>query len=430
MSSLADYQTKHLFLLIGNNPLPNYVAIKLLAGENTTAHLVHSAETLVFAQRLENKLKDECKFAEKICVKPSSANEIKKKIEARLGNINGSIGLNYTGGTKAMAVHVYRTIAGKASDAKFSYLDPRNLAMMVDAPEAVESDTCFSLGKPDGDDKEKEYFRKTKISLEDLLYLHQLELFQHTRNKPRIRLEPRGLKIAEAIQSEAIEKDDWREFQKKLRKVYENVKEGTGYQPYSNRNEEQMNAGLRSKKINFPGDLPDLANAFEENFPSRNVIQAGEMVLANLPHDLSAIEFVNFLRGTWLEDFVLSRVKQVRDECFLKYCGASVETALRNDKRKRFFELDVVAMRGYRLFAISCSQESAVFKAKHKLFEAVHRAKQLGGDEARIALVCLAQSREVDNIKAQLEEDHIEVFGREDLGNLEQELEKWFNRKG
>ncbi|HLM62452.1 MAG TPA: DUF1887 family CARF protein [Pyrinomonadaceae bacterium] len=424
MSSLADYQTEHLFLLIGNNPLPNYVAMKLLANENTTVHLVHSAETLVFAQRLENKLKDGCKFAEKICVKPSSANEIKKKIEARLGGISGSVGLNYTGGTKAMAVHVYRAIAGKVSEAKFSYLDPRNLAMLIDAPEAVESEMCFSLGKPEGNDYEKEYFRKTKISLEDLLYLHQLELFRDIRD------EPRGLKIAEAIQSEAVGKDSWWKFQKKLREDFENAKKEIGYQPYNNRNEEQMKAQLRLKKIKFPGDLSNLAGTFEENFLSRNIIKLGEMVLANLPEDLSAIEFVNFLLGTWLEDFVLSRVKQVKEKCFLKYCGASVETSLRNNKKKRFFELDVVAMRGYRLFAISCSQESSVFKAKHKLFEAVHRAKQLGGDEARIALVCLAESWDINNIKTQLEEDHIEVFGREDLGNLEQELERWFNRKG
>lgn len=424
MSSLADYQTEHLFLLIGNNPLPNYVAMKLLAVENTTVHLVHSAETLVFAQRLQNKLKDECKFAEKICVKPSSANEIKKKIESRLEGISGSVGLNYTGGTKAMAVHVYRTIVGKVSDAKFSYLDPRNLAMLLDSPEAVESEICFNLVKPDGNDEEKEYFRKTKISLEDLLYLHQLELFRDIRN------EPRGLKIAETIQSEAIGKDGWWKFQRKLRKVFDAVQKETDYNPYNNRNEAKMNALLRLEKIDFPLDLPDLAGAFEENFPGRNVIRSGGMFLVNLPGELNAIDFVNFLLGTWLEDFVLSRVKKVKDKCFLKYCGSSLETALRNNRKKRFFELDIVAMRGYRLFAISCSQESSVFKAKHKLFEAVHRAKQLGGDEARIALVCLAKSGDINNIKTQLEEDHIEVFGREDLGKLEQELEKWFNRKG
>ena len=31
MPDIGDYQTDHLFLLIGGNPLPNYVAAKLLS---------------------------------------------------------------------------------------------------------------------------------------------------------------------------------------------------------------------------------------------------------------------------------------------------------------------------------------------------------------------------------------------------------------
>lgn len=425
-------QTEHLFLLIGKNPLPNYVAVKLLATEQTTIHLIHSSDTLVYAQRLENKLKEDCNFAEKICVQPSEANKIKKKIEDRLNSISGRVELNYTGGTKAMAVHVYRAIASKVSNAKFSYLDPRSLAMLIDPPEGVEEEICFYLGKPNGGAEEQEYFKKTKVSLDDLLYLHKLTPFQAARSKSR------GMIIVEAIQTEAIEKDSWWDFQKALRKIFEDTRKRTNYNAYNEANRDQMEQQLRLQSVDFPRDLPNLTRAFGENFPSNTVIDSNELVLANLPNDVSAIEFVNFLIGTWLEDFTLSRMietkdsndKTVKEKCFLESCGSSLEIALPKNDKARFFELDVIAMRGYRLFAISCSQESSIFNVKRKLFEAVHRAKQIGGEEARIGLVCLAKSSDINKIKSQLEEDHIEVFGKEDLGDLEQKLEKWFNREG
>ncbi len=424
MLNLVDYKTEHLFLLIGENPLPNYVAAKLLATPNRTIHLIHSAKTVVYAQRLENKLKDKINFAEKICIKPSNSDDIRKKITSRIEVIQGTIGLNYTGGTKAMAVHVYRTIVGKQPNAKFSYLNPRNLEMIFDPPEGVDAEVVFSLNKPNGTHDEKLNFKNTKISLDELLYLHKLTKFSDKRN------EPRGIRIIEALQSEAIEKDSWWKFQKDLRKVFNATQENTKYNAYDERNKSQMETQLRLKTVNFPNDLPYLAIAFGETFS--NLINASQLVLAHLPNDVSAINFVNLLLGTWLEDFVLSKIKNVKDECFLEDYGSSLEIAIpdknpSNPKRK-FFELDVVAMRGYRLFAVSCTQESSVFKAKHKLFEAVHRAKQIGGDEARIGLVCLAKSLDINKIKSQLEEENIEVFGKEDLPKLDQELEKWFNQ--
>jgi hypothetical protein len=434
--SIIDYQTEHLFLLIGKNPLPNYVAAKLLANERTTVHLIHSSDTLVYAQRLENKLKGACQFAEKICVQPSEANKIKGKITERLGGINRSVGLNYTGGTKAMAVHIYRAVADKAPNAKFSYLDPRSLAVLIDPPEGVEDERRFYLGKPNGSTEEQENFKKTKISLDELLYLHKLILFQDVRPKPR------GIKIVEAIQSEAIEKDSWWDFQKALRRCLDDAQKASNYNAFNEANKGEMEKQLRKQQIEFPSDLSNLKKAFAENFPCQNVISTNQLALANLPNDVDAIEFVNFLLGTWLEDFTLSRMieikdgngKAVQEKCYLESCGSSLEVALpqkkATDPKRRFFELDVVAMRGYRLFAISCSQESSIFKVKRKLFEAVHRAKQIAGDEARIGLVCLAKSSNINKIKSQLEEDHIEVFGREDLANLDEKLEKWFNREG
>jgi len=44
-------------LLIGENPLPNYVAAKLLLNDGGTAYLEHTADTVEQAKRLKNILK-------------------------------------------------------------------------------------------------------------------------------------------------------------------------------------------------------------------------------------------------------------------------------------------------------------------------------------------------------------------------------------
>jgi hypothetical protein len=91
------------------------------------------------------------------------------------------------------------------------------------------------------------------------------------------------------------------------------------------------------------------------------------------------------------------------------------------------FEFDVAFLRGYQLFGISCSMTSKHSLCKEKLFEAYLRAKQLGGDEARVALVsCYEEDTErlkkeisfiVQNIK-------IEVFGKKDLMNADKFAKK------
>ncbi len=94
-----------------------------------------------------------------------------------------------------------------------------------------------------------------------------------------------------------------------------------------------------------------------------------------------------FLKGEWLEDRVATLVREVLDSergsyrlhtgVFVNVCGHQ-------------FELDVLILRGHRLFAVSCSTETKdQHICKGKLFEVAYRARQLGGDLARFAFVCL-----------------------------------------
>ena len=53
------------------------------------------------------------------------------------------------------------------------------------------------------------------------------------------------------------------------------------------------------------------------------------------------------------------------------------------------FEMDVVAVRGYRVFLFSCTVDQKTHLVKSKLFEAANRTDRIGGEHARAAMVCL-----------------------------------------
>lgn len=87
-------------------------------------------------------------------------------------------------------------------------------------------------------------------------------------------------------------------------------------------------------------------------------------------------------------------------------------------------------MRDYQLFALSCTTTDKHSLCKQKLFEAALRARQLGGAEARVALVCCHDRPEL--LKAELEivtrDRKLAVFGRQDLEHLSQKIADWIGQ--
>jgi hypothetical protein len=177
------YRTDHLFLLVGKNPLPNYVAARLLANTGATIWLLHSDDpdegpsgTKRAAEELETALlKREPGLA--VCLEgiPSSNNlGIETRIREILhqNRLVGTIGLNYTGGTKVMSVHVYRVLEQKLAKDRprliFSYLDPRKLALRVDGHGTASQQTFPIMQNPS-------LRQLVEISLDELAALHGYE---------------------------------------------------------------------------------------------------------------------------------------------------------------------------------------------------------------------------------------------------------------
>ena len=80
------------------------------------------------------------------------------------------------------------------------------------------------------------------------------------------------------------------------------------------------------------------------------------------------------------------------------------------------FELDVVAVLGYQIVVVSCTLDSKQDLIKQKGMEAILRARQLGGDEARAIVLC-----STDRNSAKLVEDEL----KDEMGSASEPLQVW-----
>ncbi len=420
MTLLDENKVEHLILLVGGNPLPNAVAGKLLVASGGTITLVHSKDTVhskdpvhskgtfEVARRLEEWLKAQqvAGAVRLIGVSESSPTCIVQRVQERLSAVNArSVGLNYTGGTKVMSVHAYRAIEqwareqrnkGKSIKTVFSYLDARTLQLIFDPTSADSSEQREYVG------------RALELKLEDLLKLHGWTL-QHVPTRKAL-LSATARALAKACGNDAGFSDwnQWidNEFSPKCRssdkKDWKSPKELQNVRlelPKSNHLEEVIQS-LRSE-LGLSKDSADfgLVHSCFNNKPQR---------------------FCEWLYGKWLEHYVLDVLNELAGSLCLHECAQNIVL-----KEVRF-EVDVIAIRGYQLFVFSCSTDTQKGLLKLKLFEAYVRARQLGGDEARVALVCC--NKYPDRLEHEMRRDidpHIRVFGREHLAKLDENLKEW-----
>lgn len=410
------YHSDHLFLLVGKNPLPNYVAARLLAKTNATIWLLHSDDpdegpsgTKRAAEELEIALlKREPDLTVRLEGIPSSNN---LGIETRIRDIlhqmhqkglAGKIGLNYTGGTKVMSVHVYRVLEQELAEYQprpvFSYLDPRELALRVDGHGTISPPIFPIMQSPT-------LRQKVEISLDELIALHSLEPAPPS---------PTG----------------WAEADGKLLDLCAAIAQvhatPTGFK--------QWRLWIRKERLQ---SLPDL-----KYYPKLDPVcvaldslcggqSTGDSVAKRLrPHannpKLTSCD--KWFKGVWLEEHSAACVRQVANKVHIHDIDQNLEYKTKQAGIERL-ELDIAAMIGYQLFSISCQATQDRGAAKFHLFEVYVRAWQLGGDEARASLVCLLEdptSLEKEVAQEWDTEGQLRVFGRHDLKDLASAFERWF----
>ena len=414
-----ERKVDHLILLVGGNPVPNAVAAKLLAKRGGTISLIYSEGSSSIAECLRDWLtKADYVLSQTRPINEAQSSSIMQEIERVLTNEHNTkhIGLNYTGGTKAMAVHAFRAVEewGKSHNIRVdcSYLDARSLQMVFESP----NESSYVGGD-------------VKFELDDFVKLHGWKLKHEPRKSAIMPATATAIGNIYAEFSSASDKNP---------NPYKAWKEAVLYVVFKKDGRWVSFNKNADTELNWPSDpkLEFVAQALkaelkQSEFPMLSVRSATKTLA------LDTEDFVKWLDGIWLEHRVLAALSQLPKN-LLDLCTV-------NDKQQLYqgvkpnkdneFDLDAAAIAGFQLFAFSCGTaagKQAKGELKLKLFECIIRARQLGGDQARAALVCPVDDPDKlqNEVAAQLEtgsqgQSRVKVFGGKSLANLETELSTW-----
>lgn len=410
----TSLQVEHLLLLVGRNPLPDAVAAQLLVPRTGVVSLIHSPATAEFALNLASWL---IRRGHKVVMREiheSNPASIFAGVKERLGDVRTArVGLNYTGGTKTMAVHAYRAAerwaAAQHAALSCSYLDARALALVFDP-----------LDPASGAEPDRRYVgRAFDLGFEELLELHGLKAPKRLHKEPFLPAAARALAQANADHAGLAA---WLAWKRGALDSYHK----------KNNPDEWDRKRLAEDALSMPTDpalQPFVQTLIAELGLPDGTREVNLAVVSRQAGQDDPAYFADWLAGKWLEHHLLDLFWALAPESHLHHCaqGVVVDFAKVNSTLIDF-EMDAIAMRGYQLFVASCSVDANKRRLKLKLFEAFVRARQLGGDEARVALVC--RSPVPDEIEAEMKRDvdpegRIRVFGLPHWAELREHLRTW-----
>ncbi len=353
-----------LFLLVGSNSFPNYLTSLILKPRSII--LFYSSETEKIKDNLKDGLKEKLADSsiDEICVRKATvATETYKVFHeafrktfhetSRAANIH----LNYTGGTKIMAANArmaFKDAGGE--DKQASYLDERKGILRFDDDYEIKLST-----------------ESFELKLDDILKLH-------------------------GIKKRAKEKTPFSSIFKDAGRISE--------------------LELADKILKLVCNEPKYAKELYDNCQEASAINLGKELKKLLDTDLSTVCFTEdgwskdirkkvaaFFKGGWLEIWCSELLRGMLKG---NEVSVSVNCIRAND---RSFEIDLAVIYEHRLYVISCTTASDLKLCKSKLFEVAIRARQLGGDLARSALVCLCHGSDSNGSYAgQLRKDIEDIW--------------------
>ncbi|TZE82171.1 DUF1887 family protein [Calorimonas adulescens] len=378
--AMERYRTKYLMLLVGKNPLPNYVVAKLFEGYAKKIVFVHSAGTAKYADNIKNLLESGFEDYEHREVDVTNPEDIYSKIKSWLeekkksGEIRSTsdINLNYTGGTKSMSINAYKALSNvfKNGTINTSYLDARSLSLLC-------NDVSTGCVRD-----------KVPVSIEDIVKLHGLEY----KSNPRERII--NCELSSKLYNMSLDPKKFDAFKQQISNELRKENDKTKWRPPSE---------LKSKNVDINGK-------------EHNIDQLRKEFGYNECEDVC-----KYLDGVWLEDYVLGLIDEIRKgkagrDLKITDIAGSVNTYIGTGKKNNMpdFEVDVVVMKGYQLYAISCTTARERGLCKSKLLEVYVRSHQLGGDEARVCLIGYYNNSDDKSFGGPSERMELEI--RNDLG--------------
>lgn len=416
---MNEYTFKHLILLIGTNPLPNYVVATYFIKKNPNLEMIYlisseenksinQSSSEEIAKRLDELLKKKNERIQVILKYKINDISNDKSIIDNISTLCKEIGeenfvhFNYTAGTKSMIVHSYTTIKEFFKDnASFSYLDAKSFRLNFD-----KDKHCYS---------NSEDLRKViKVNLDDLINLHNFKIIRESSIEC----------FSELLKSfkQLIEDNKIYDFYKDFRRQEfldkdENIAKFIEIEKIGNGKQISKESFDLLSKRNFQDDseflkmnnlLPDDFKLFDSEkkliSPNRN---AGKVI--------------KFFDGYWYERLIEEKLKEVscidQDNIYTNFEIKNKDCENPNQK----FEIDIIYIKGYQFFGISITTSNVKNLCKSKGFEVIHRSKQIAGDEAKCILITLlSDENKASLVQQELQQvigvnENIIVLGIDDL---------------
>lgn len=371
--------------LVGENPLPVYLGIKQLATPEAEVVLVYSEATKPQAQNIKallDKVRVTNGNGERTCITnqvvqlcdPYCPRQVRETLDAVVARLNHpqNYALNYTGGTKVMSD--YGLLAWM---------------LMQQAPHRQERSTglawpevknAFYLEEPSG----KFHFHDDEVplivapTLEELLALHGVE-----------RLPERP--APDASQADIEKMFGWYD-DGSQRNVFNEVQHAVKWRQelHTQKSKQQYHwlwpqfdraLGSWQQDCSWWKLLSLITNDTAQRWlddpalPDNPEAYQGSLLEARL-------RFI--VHGLWFELWVRDILRKIHGPQQEIVMGAEMTI----DGQR--FESDVMTIIGHRLFYFSVTTASAEGVCKEKMFEAMHRARQIGGGLAYSCVVSLA----------------------------------------
>lgn len=354
-----------LVLLVGGNPIANYALIEYFKNNGNSqipkynsVMLIYTSQTKNLAQNIEN-LKNDVNFINiDLGNKESNLNYIKDTILTKLNDIGNieSIHLNYTGGRKPMSVGAFLAINEftKSPKKKYTDINPNNYKL------TLEDGNTYLKGA-------ETISSKLNIPISDFYQLHGL-------TKPTFQTT-----VSEFFSEK---------FCMFLLDKCENSEEEFYIHLWDKKN---------IKNLDCRESLPEY---IDKNISNKK---------------LKSLQ--RFIKGIWLEEYLFTLLKEIKDECDITDIAYNVE-AYNRDKK---FEVDVVAISGYKSFVFSCTTGYNAGNIKQKAFEVDKKSEQIGGRVSKAIVISLANNEGIKGLKSDM--NHIEktfhAIGIEDIKDKE-----------
>ncbi|MBI2567940.1 MAG: hypothetical protein HYV63_12990 [Candidatus Schekmanbacteria bacterium] len=375
-----------LILLVGSNPLPSYLSA--CAQRPSRVALVYTEETKDAKDRLRRELAralgEGVTFDEPFVSDATCATTVRRVLDSLVpSDGDRDVLLSYTGGTKVMAAHARLAFSSRGRPEHASYLDEGDIKREA------------RLRFDDGNSKPlSDYSEPPPLTLATVLALHGIT------HKPREARTP------------APTTGDAREI---LCKVLADLplaaalyRERERLQEISNPNK-ATSEPFRADRYGLRLSLPELPTS-EQLSQFQNADEKKSWFR----------QWYASIGGEWLEEWLGAQIRAL-DLAPAPEITVGVNARWERAKKEDPpMEIDLAVIRGHRSYFISCTTDASKDLCKSKLFEIAVRSRQLGGDLARAALVCLADDRTASALQRDVDDvwgasNTTKVFGISDV---------------